>query len=297
MMKYYYYPGCSMATTGKSYQQSIDAVTRKIDMSLLTIPDWNCCGATAAHSISEKMAIALPARNLALAQKDGEDLEIAVACASCYSRMKFAHHAITSNPDTQAEVEEILEMPCDGRNPVVTFLDIFTRPEAMEAVSAKISKSLKGLKVACYYGCLTSRPSAVACPDDPENPMQMDNIMALTGATPVEWDFKVECCGAAHQVDVPGDALPLIDRILKNARTHGADCIITACPMCAMNLDMRQKKVMEEFGGDYALPVYQFTELLALCMGTHPRDFSLHTHFVPAIELVRNALKKEGDAE
>ncbi len=297
MMRYYYYPGCSMASTAKSYQQSIDAVTRKIGMDLVTISDWNCCGATAAHTMNERMALALPARNLAMAEKDGLGLEIAVACASCYARMKTSYNAVTMSEEKKDEIEEIIGMPCTGANPIVSFLDVFSRPEVMEAVSAKLVKNLKGLKVACYYGCLTSRPRSVSLGDDAENPMMMDNIVSLTGANPVSWDFKTECCGASHHVDAPKEASPLVNRILQNARENGADCIVTACPMCAMNLDMRQKKVMEDFGGDYALPVYQFTELLALCMGTHPRDFSLHTHFVPAIELMRNALKKEGDAE
>ncbi len=297
MMRYYYFPGCSMAATAKGYQQSIDAVTRKIGMDLVTIPDWNCCGATAAHTMNEMMALALPARNLARAEADGGGMEIAVACAACYSRMQYSRHAVLTDEKKREEIEEIIGMPCSGANPVVSFLEIFSRPEVMEAVRSKLVKNLNGLKVACYYGCLTSRPSQIARPDDPENPMQMDGIVSLTGAVPVSWDFKTECCGASHQVDAPKAALPLIQRILNNAREHGADCIVTACPLCALNLDMRQSKVMEEYGGDYALPVYQFTELLALCMGVHPRDFGLHTHFTPAVGLMRNALKKDGDEQ
>ncbi len=295
MKRCYYFPGCSMAATGKGYQQSIDAVARKIGLELVAIPDWNCCGATAAHTMNERMALALPARNLARAEQDGGGMEIAVACAACYSRMQYARQAVLSSPEKRAEIEAIIDMPCSGSNPVISFLELFSRPELMEAVQAKLTKNLNGLKVACYYGCLTSRPSAIARPDDPENPMQMDRIVALTGAEPVAWDFKTECCGASHQVDAPKAAQPLIHRILTNAREHGADCIVTACPLCALNLDMRQSKIMETFGGDYALPVYQFTELLALCMGVHPRDFGLHTHFTPAVGLMRNALKKGGD--
>ena len=243
MKRCYYFPGCSMAATGKGYQQSIDAVARKIGLELVAIPDWNCCGATAAHTMTERMALALPARNLARAEQDGGGMEIAVACAACYSRMQYARQAVLSSPEKRAEIEAIIDMPCSGSNPVISFLELFSRPELMEAVQAKLTKNLNGLKVACYYGCLTSRPSAIARPDDPENPMQMDRIVALTGAEPVAWDFKTECCGASHQVDAPKAAQPLIHRILTNAREHGADCIVTACPLCALNLDMRQSKI------------------------------------------------------
>ena len=107
-------------------------------------------------------------------------------------------------------------------------------------------QSLNGLKVACYYGCLTARPAKIAGPDDVENPMQMDDVVALTGATPVDWAFKTECCGGAHHVDLPKAALPLVERILNNAQANGADAIATACPLCCLNLDMRQARLIKK---------------------------------------------------
>lgn len=297
MMRYYYFPGCSMASTGQGYQKSINAVVRKIGLQLLEIPDWNCCGATAAHTMNEAMALALPARNLAQAEADGEKLPIAIACAACYSRMRYAKKALQSDPERRRQIEAILEKPCTGENEVVSFLEVFSDPQVMEAVGRKLVKNLKGLKVACYYGCLTTRPREVTGCADRENPMELDDIISLTGATPVDWAYKTECCGASHQVDAPDASRPLLDRILKNAQENGADCIVTACPLCALNLDMRQKDVNGRFQREYDLPVYQFTELLALCMGVHPKEFGLHTHFVPAIQLMKNALKREGDVQ
>lgn len=296
-MRYSYYPGCSMDSTAVTYKRSIEYVADKICMDLREIPDWNCCGATAAHTRSETLAIALPARNLALAEKEGLGLDVAVPCASCYSRMKYTVHSSRKDESVRKNVEEILGMPYEAKADVLSFLDIFSRPEEMEACKKKIYRSLKGLKVACYYGCLTSRPVEVTNGEDPENPMQMDKIVALTGAEPVLWDFKTECCGASHQVDAPKASRPLIERILRNAKANGAQAIITACPLCNLNLDMREEEINKSKGTSFDLPIYQFTELLAVCMGASAKDIGLHKHFYPAFQLIKDNLKKAGDVE
>ncbi|MDO4573211.1 MAG: heterodisulfide reductase-related iron-sulfur binding cluster, partial [Clostridia bacterium] len=172
-----------------------------------------------------------------------------------------------------------------------SFLDLFSDPEVLEALRPKLCRRLDGLRLACYYGCLTSRPKAVTGAAEIEAPMAMDRIMALTGAEPVDWDFKTECCGASHQVDAPAASRPLIGRILENAADCGAEAVVTACPLCAMNLDMRQK---EAFRGA-PLPVYQFTELLAFCMGAGAAEVGLEKHFTPAFDLINRKLRKAGE--
>jgi heterodisulfide reductase subunit B2 len=295
-MKYSYYPGCSMAGTGKTYDLSIAYVTKKIGMELLEIDDWNCCGASAAHAVSNDLALGLAARTLAQAEGQYPDMEIAVPCASCYSRLRYAMHELRSSKEQKAKIQELIEMPVEGKNDVISFLEAFTRPEVMEAVKGKTVQQLKGLKVACYYGCLTSRPADIASPDDVENPMQMDNIVALTGASPVDWAFKTECCGASHQVDLPKAALPLVERILRNARANGAQAIVTACPLCCLNLDMRQAEINKKQGTDYNMPVYYFTELLAMSMGASPKEIGLEKHFFPAVSLMQKYFMKGGSS-
>ena len=294
-MRYYYYPGCSMDSTAVTYKQSIDYVADKIGLELVEIPDWNCCGATAAHTRNELMALSLPARNLALAQQDGKELDIAVPCASCYSRMKTSVHEVRKSEEVKKEVNEILGMDYDAKQDVWSFLDVFSNPEIIEACKEKLIGSLEGLKVACYYGCLTSRPKEICNPDDTENPMQMDDIVALTGAEPIEWDCKTECCGASHQVDSPEASRPLIQNILENARANGAKAIITACPLCNLNLDMREGEINKVKKTGFDLPVYQFTQLLAVCMGASAKEAGLHKHFHPAFEKINTFLRRAGD--
>lgn len=295
MMQYSYFPGCSMDSTGVTYRKSIEYVCGKIGMVLHEIPDWNCCGATCAHSKNEKVALSLPARNLALAEKEGLGLDIAIPCASCYSRMKHTVYAARKDDAVRQEMEEIIRMPYKAEADVYSFLEIFSKPEMMRACKEKMYRTLKGMKVACYYGCLTARPAEVTGCARTENPMEMDEIVKLTGAIPVDWDFKTECCGASHQVDLPKVARPQLDRILRNAQANGAQAIVTACPLCNLNLDMREGELNKANGTSYNLPIYQFTELLAVCMGAGVKDLGLNKHFFPAFDLLNQYLRKEVD--
>jgi heterodisulfide reductase subunit B len=210
--------------------------------------------------------------------------------------MKHTVHAARESDEVRQKIEEIIGMPYRAMADVKSFLEIFNLPEVMDACKEKMVRSLKGLKVACYYGCLTSRPREVVALESTENPMMMDNIVAMTGAEPIVWDFKTECCGAAHQVDAPVAARPLIERIFKNAKASGAKAIITACPLCNLNLDMRVGEINKNRGTAFDIPVYQFTQLLAVCMGASANEAGLHKHFYPAYDRINDALRKAGEA-
>ena len=295
-MKYAYYPGCAMNATAVTYKKSLEYVADKIGMELMEIQDWNCCGATSAHTKGEWLALSLAARNLALAEKQGLDRDIAIACAACFSRMKHTVHAARQSEDVRKKLEDIIGMPYRAAINVITFLEVFNEPEVLEAIKAKLVRSLKGFKVACYYGCLTSRPKEIVEGEDTENPMRMDNLVALTGAEPLTWDFKTECCGASHQVDAPDASRPLVERIFRNAKANGAKAIITACPLCNLNLDMREGEINKNRGTAFDIPVYQYTQLLAICMGASAKEAALNSHFYPAYDRINDALRKAGEA-
>ena len=292
-MRYSYFPGCTMKTTGVEYGLSLNFVSDKIGLDLEEMPDWNCCGATAGHSLNHDLALALPARNLALTEKEGLGLEVAVPCAACYNRMKHTIHAARSSEETRKRIEEIIEMPYLAQNDVVSLLEVFSREDAVTKVKERITKPLNGLKVACYYGCLLVRPKDITGGfDDEENPQSMERILALAGAKPVDWAFKTECCGGSHQVDLPKASRPLIYDILKNARANGAEAIATACPLCMMNLDMREVELNKTMQAEFDIPVYYFTELLALAMGAKPRTIGLKKHFFPAVKLMEDVFQR-----
>lgn len=301
MKRYAYFPGCSMDSTAVTYKKSFEYVASRIGLELEEIPDWSCCGSTAAHTKNEKMAYSLAARNIALAEKHLPGLDIVTPCAACYSRLRYANWAARRNDDIRQEISKVLRMDYQAKPEVLSFLDLFMDPEIGEKIREGIVRPLNGLKAACYYGCLMVRPREVTDETDTENPMKMDEIIRLTGAEPVVWDYKTECCGASHQVDAPEASRELLDRIFRNAQANGADVIVTACPLCNMNLDMREKEINEKYARQYNIPVFQFTELIAIAMGASASESGIHQHFFPAFDvindLVRRRSAKEGPAK
>ena len=287
MMKYAYYPGCSLDSTGIEFNLSTQAVCKAWGIELWEIPDWNCCGSSSAHVTNPWLALGLPARNLAIAEEAG--LDVAIPCAACYARSKKAEVAVTASADTRAKVEEIIGRPYKGESKARALLDIFYHDLGCEAIRAKVVKPLAGLKVLTYYGCLFVRPAEIAM-DDPENPISMDRIMEALGAEVIPWNYKTECCGASLSACKAPVGFSLIQRILDAAHASGADCIVTACPMCMANLDMRQAEIGKKVGHHYDMPVYYITELMGVAANLEPKALGIARHFVPAEALLKKVL-------
>jgi len=286
-MKYAYYPGCSLESTGREFGESTELVAEALGIELVQIPDWNCCGATSAHSMDHRLGVALPARNLGIAEDMG--LDVVAPCAACYNRMRSAEVEMRNKPQTRAEINESLEKPFEGKITVRSALEVFTSPEVLAQVESKLQLPLKGLKPACYYGCLLVRPPKVLGFDDPEDPRSLDRAMIACGAEPVEWYFKNECCGASFGIARSEVVVRLAGEIISNARKHGANCIVTACPLCTTNLEMRQAAASKMRGEDLTMPIFYFTELLGLAMGVPGVRKCFASHLVdvnPALDAI-----------
>lgn len=290
-MKYAYFPGCSLESTGKEFNESTRLVAEDLGIELVEIPDWNCCGATSAHSLDHKLSIALPARNLGIAES--MEMGVVAPCAACYNRMRGAEVEMKSNADLRDEINSELEKPYTGKIGVKSALEVFTYPEVLERVAGKTSQKLSGLKPACYYGCLLIRPPKVLGFDDPENPKSLDTAMEMVGAEPVEWYFKNECCGASFGIAKSDIVVKLVGDIISNAKKHGANCIVTACPLCMTNLEMRQAAAGQLRGEDLSMPIFYFTELLGLAMETPGVKKCFASHLVD----VNPALDEIGKSE
>ena len=285
-LRYAYFPGCSADSTGISFTLSATYIAQKIGIDLVEIPDWCCCGTSAALVTDNDLARALPARSLALAEQMDPHLTIATPCAGCYSSLKSAVHFARTSEAQRAHLEELIEMPYHALADVVSFLEIMATPEVQQRIAASLTKDLAGFKVASYYGCALVRPAEVCSFDDVENPQSMDRLMALAGAEQVRWAYKTECCGASHQISEPKAARVLIERIFENAAANGAEAIATACPLCMLNLDMRQAEINSARASQgkqpFDIPVYYFTELLGFCMGGTHTEIGTTLHFWPA---------------
>lgn len=280
-MKFAYYPGCASEGSGIEYHMSMERTAHIMDFKMEELEDWNCCGATSGHNTDRLLSVALPARNLAIAEKSGLNMIIS-PCAACYSRHRYAEHTIQHDPEMRQKVEQVLEMELTGNTETLSILDVLANKIGADAIAAKVTNPWTTMKAANYYGCLLVRPVEHTGFDDPEDPQSMDQIMKALGADPVEWSHKTECCGAALVTSRPDVGMQMLYRVLKDAKESGAECIVTACPLCMLNLDMRQAAIEKQFGEKFALPVYYVTELLALACGDQPKQVGLEKHFVEA---------------
>ncbi|HRW13515.1 MAG TPA: CoB--CoM heterodisulfide reductase iron-sulfur subunit B family protein [Syntrophomonas sp.] len=279
-MKFSYYPGCSLDGSGIEYGMSMERTARILGFELEELEDWNCCGATSGHNTDQLLSLALPARNLAIAEKTG--MSMMTPCAACYSRHRHAEHVIQHDPEMKKKIEQVLETELQGTSETVSILDILANKIGTEAIAAKVTNPLTTMKAACYYGCLLVRPVEHTGFDDAEDPQTMDKVMKALGADAIEWSHKTECCGAAMVTSRPDVGNPMLYRVLKDAKESGAECIVTACPLCMLNLDMRQARIEKQFKEKLDLPVYYVTELLAIACGDDPKTVGIEKHFVEA---------------
>ncbi|MGQ9755964.1 MAG: CoB--CoM heterodisulfide reductase iron-sulfur subunit B family protein [Desulfotomaculales bacterium] len=273
MIRLAYYPGCSLEATGKEYDASARAVCKALGIELVELDDWNCCGATSAHSVDHLLALALPARNLALAQKKG--LDVVAPCSACYNRLRQAEHALRHDRSAGAAIEDAVGFRFLGGVTALSLLEALVRRAGIEVIADRVTRPLRGLRVACYYGCLLVRPPEVTRFDRTENPVHLDEVVGALGAEPVYWRGKTECCGASHAITNPEVAQALVGRILALAREAGADVIATTCPLCQMSLELRRP------AGE-AIPAVYFTELMGLAFGLPGTHAWLAGHLVDA---------------
>ncbi|MBP7745419.1 MAG: CoB--CoM heterodisulfide reductase iron-sulfur subunit B family protein [Phycisphaerae bacterium] len=277
-MRMGFFPGCSLEGSSREYLESLRAIAPALGLELAEVPDWNCCGATAAHTLNHKLALALPARILALAEKAGLD-ELLVPCSACFSRLAATRHELAENAALRKEIADIIEMPYQGRTEVLNALEVLAR-----CVTNNFKDKVRvpfAHKVACYYGCYLTRPAKIATCARAEDPQEMDELMKIAGAEPIDWAFKVECCGAGLSVSRTSTVAELSGRIVEDAVRRGAEALVVACPMCHTNLDLRRDAITSHRGQHYTVPVLYISQVLGLALGLDEQTLGLHRHHVP----------------
>lgn len=293
MTKYAYFPGCSAHSTGISQTISVDYIAPRLDIELTEIPDWSCCGTSAVKLTNMDMALALPARSLAISERELPGQDVFAPCAGCFQSLKTSAEFSKESDENLAKIKRMIDMPYEASVDVVNVLDVLNTDEAKEALKANMKYRLQGIKVACYYGCALVRPEKICDPDSVENPQVMENLVKIIGGDPIDWPFKVECCGASNHITIPEAGKKLSKNIIENAVDNGADIIVTACPLCWMNLDMREDEINKKFGTNFDIPVYYITELLGAALGGNATEIGLDRHFRPAEGLLTKLVDKD----
>lgn len=279
-MKVSYYPGCSLHSTGLEYGESTQEVCKILGIELNELSDWNCCGATSAHCTDEVLAIELATRNLGIAEDAG--LDLVIPCAACFQRFKVAEKHILEGK------KPAIDTPYQGKVPIKHLLDFLIEEENLKDIKEKIKKPLNGLKAVCYYGCLIMRPPKVTDAKNYENPQTMDKLLSLLGVEVYPWSYKTDCCGGSLMLARPDIVAQLSGKLIQMAEDAGVDCIATACPLCQANLDTKQVVISKNLGREVRFPVFYFTELLGLALGSGEVDQWLRRHIVDPRDLLKS---------
>jgi len=292
-MRYAYYESCSLPEMGKEYQVSLQYCCQKLNIELVKLQDWMCCGSTMTHHNSRLLATALPMRNLMAAQKAGFDTMV-VPCSACYARMKTAQHEYQTDSRIKAQIEEILEYQFSRPVRVIHPLELFSDPEVLAKIKTAEKTKIGKIKVASYYGCLLVRPpQTIGFGDDTEYPMNMDTILQAAGYKTVDWSYKTECCGGYFTTVRPGWVKEMSLKVFDNAKACGAEVIANPCIFCQTNLDTRQKAIEKEYRKQYGMPVVYFTQLLALALGATYEEMLFKYHFVSPREVAQKVVSHD----
>ena len=284
-MRYAYYPGCSMAATARPYEESVRAVAALLDMELVELDDWNCCGATAYMGVNEVLSFCLSARNLVQAGKTGQVL--LTPCNACFTNLRKTEVYLGKFPEIKSKVDAALAeagLRYDGGVETKHLLQALVEDVGLERIRSMTRRPLHGLRVAPYYGCQIARPFGIE--DNADNPMMMDRLLESIGATPTYYPMKTVCCGGSLMGTREEVALRLCRNLLLCAQRDGADCIAVACPLCQINLDAYQQSINKAYGSDFKIPIVYFTQLVGLAIGLKPEGLGLQRCIVPATELV-----------
>ena len=279
-MKYYtYYPGCASEGTGVGQELSIKTIANPLDIELKEIEDWTCCGSTPYSSMNEAESLVIAARNLALAEKSG--LDLVTPCSSCFVTLYMASVHLKDNPPLMKQVNEALavaNLEYQGKVRVRHLVDILVNDVTPDVIATKVRRELNGLRVAPYYGCQLVRPDNGF--DDPESPQSLDRLVVSLGAEAVPYPLKARCCGSSLIIPEERLGLGLIRKLLDNALENGAQCIVTCCPLCQLNLDAYQGRVNSEFKTKFNLPIFFIWQLIGLALGIDTKFLGLNTNIV-----------------
>jgi heterodisulfide reductase subunit B len=279
-MRYAYYPGCSLAGTSRECEEAIQATMRTLGVEWKELEEWNCCGAASATGISYLLSLALPARNLALAEQ--ADADLVTGCTRCYLNLIRTKHYIENNTNLRDDVNAVLAeagIQYSGTARLRHLLDIFINDIGLDVVAEKVKQPLDGLKVAAYYGCCQGMWTYAQF-DSVEDPTCFDRLLTALGAEVVHYPLKTACCGGVLSISKPSVGRNLIGDLLAAGIAADADCIVTACPLCKFNLDCFQKEAGKIKDTQFNIPVLFLAQLMGLAFGLPPKTLGLQRNIV-----------------
>jgi heterodisulfide reductase subunit B len=280
-MKVSYYPGCTLKSNAKNFEDSALCSLKELGLDVKELDRWNCCGTVYSLATDDLMHHLASIRNL-IRVKEAESDSVMTLCAMCYNTLKRVNEKVKADPEGLEKIHKFMneeKIAYTGDVKVRHLLELLRDDVKFETIAKKVRKPLRGLKVASYYGCLLVRPKEIGI-DDMENPTVLDDLTSALGGTPVDFPYKTECCGAYQTVDKPATVAERTFSILSSARFRGADVVSVSCPLCAFNLDHRQKDAAQRYSEFKNMPILYFTQLMAIALGCEEKDLRLDLHYI-----------------
>lgn len=281
MMKYAFFPGCVLEGASKEAYTATVKVAQALGIELVEIPGWTCCGGSHLQDYDRMAALAVNARNIALAEK--MDLPVLTVCNTCTLMLRQAKHELDNNSEDKKLVNLALQqtgLEYEGTSPVTHFLWMLIKDYGIENLKKKIKRPLKGMKVAGYYGCHILRPPQIMDFEDHANPHSLEDLIRALGAEPVEFDERLKCCGFHAVFTSKEDTMKATGKINLSAIEAGADCTVTPCPLCQMQLDMYQPEGKRAVNATQDIPALHMTQLIGLALGFSAEELGMKRHIV-----------------
>ncbi|HXQ49118.1 MAG TPA: CoB--CoM heterodisulfide reductase iron-sulfur subunit B family protein [Thermoplasmata archaeon] len=285
-MKLAYYPGCVAQESGKELDMATRWVARALDIELVSFPSFSCCGSGFMDEANEVLNVALNARNLAIAEKAG--LDLLTICSTCQGMLTLANVRL-ADPKVKSRVDGALRplgIEYRGTTKVKHLLQVLTEDIGLEAIRAKVTRPLRGLKVGAFYGCHLLRPADELAWESAEEPHAFEDLLSVLGATPVYYRGRVMCCGFPIQFVKPATADKIAGHQIDDAKAHGAEAMATPCPLCHLSLDAYQNHAAKAVGHDLNMPVLHLPQVVGLALGASPDQLGLHRHLVSTAGIV-----------
>ncbi len=295
--EYAFYPGCSSqpGASASNYLTSVNSMCKTLDIKLNEIPDWNCCGASIGYAEGGELPRhAMNARNLALAEKELAGQPVVATCAACWLSARETKERLDHDSTLKSDANEALKeagLQYNGTSEIKHMVEVLIEDFGYEALKKPVVKPLEGLKFAGYVGCQTNRPFGIQG-ESFENPVYLDKLVETMGGEAVAYDQKVTCCGGALAFSEPEKAQKQIKDIVESAYDHGAEMIVTPCPLCQANVEIYQGDVNKRYGTKFNIPVLYYSQLMTLAYGGSAKDAGLNGQLIKAPKLEAFAAKK-----
>ncbi|MEF8823233.1 MAG: CoB--CoM heterodisulfide reductase iron-sulfur subunit B family protein [Desulfohalobiaceae bacterium] len=296
-MQFAYYPGCSLKQTSSLLDKQTRVVFESLGIQLKEIKDWNCCGATSASKVNKYLEVGMPARNIGIAESENFS-EMIIPCSACYLKTALAKSKLEEDSGLKESINTELKHKVQGQLKITSILEPLFEMAQSGQLAEKVERKLSGIYAVSYYGCMLTRfPKDIPIQDNIENPKYMDTILESIGCNSLDWNCKTYCCGASAAMYDYETSTNLMAKIYKDAISRGANCFVTTCPFCQMNLDSYQNHILEKSNISYRIPVYFITELVGRALGLSIEDLQIDRHFIEATTLIKEAEINEGDNE